>query len=160
MILFLELVSSIISEFTSAKLRVWNTWEGRWCNVRGNVECLGSFCSTFSPTFHSSIAFLHSFLTRLLQHWKKIRKWEMLRNGGSIYRTVIGGMKHSISHIVPLCNTCIICVWTDALALHNIWRINPISLDGFYLDLQIMLLESILLFFLGIHFTVCFLKDV
>lgn len=84
----------------------------------------------------------------------------MLRNGVRRYGTIIGGEKYSISSIFPSCNTCIVCVQTDALALHdNVSSINPISLDVFYLDLQMMLLESILLFFLVIHFAVCFLKD-
>lgn len=45
----------------------------------------------------------------------------------------------------------------DAFAVQD--NVQALSLDGFSLDLQIMLLESIPLFFLVIHFAVYFLKD-
>lgn len=78
-------------------------------------------------------------------------------NGGKGCGTMIGRVKQSISHIFPLCNTCIACVWMDAFAVQD--NVQALSLDGFSLDLQIMLLESIPLFFLVIHFAVYFLKD-
>lgn len=87
--------------------------------------------------------------TRLRKAQEKKRSVKNCKqiNGSRRNGTVIEEVKHSISHVFLLCNTCLFCVWTDALALcRNVSNINPISLDGFYLDLQIMLLEIILLF--------------